>query len=226
MFYKSLETFFRTALAATFFFSIAVLAQEEQSQVEFIKGDAVRISVFPETEHFLNGIYPIDSNGEIILPLIGRYNISSMSNTQLSSFLQSTYQQYLRFPEVQVTPLMRISMLGGFDQPGMYYIEPQRSLWDLVHLTGGPNFEDGLKRMRWERGRELVSKDLIPILESGMSLKDAGFRTGDQVWTPDEAKEGFWSSVVRDVVIRDILPMATFTLSLFVSLATIRNNSD
>ena len=189
----------------------------------FTPGDGVRISVFPETDHFLNGVYPIDMEGYVTLPLVGRVQVSSFDNHQFTDFLQVSFQQYLRYPEVQVTKLMRVSLLGGFAEPGMYYIEPQRSLWDLVHMAGGPSYEKGLRNMRWERNRRVLRRDLIPLLESGVSLNSAGFRSGDQVWAPSEPGNTFWSAVVRDVVIRDLLPIATFMLSLYVSLATIRN---
>ncbi len=215
--------------AVVFLFWVAggtvVFAQNESvgSGRVFFPGEGVRISVFPETDHFLAGDYPVDSDGTITLPMLGRVEVSSLSSAELRSFLQIHFEHHLRFPDLQLSPLMRISMLGGFEEPGLYYVMPQSSLWDLVYMAGGTLHESGLRRMRWERSRRVVGRDLVGFLESGVSLQQAGFRSGDQIWTPSEPRSGFWSGVVRDVVIRDILPLATFMLTLYVSLSTINN---
>lgn len=185
-----------------------------EMQDNFVAGDGLRITVFPDTAHFLNGVYPIDLSGYISLPLLGRFQVSTMSKQKFSSFIQSTYAQYLRFPEIQVTPLIRVSVLGGFVRPGLYYIEPQRSLWDLIYMAGGPVHEKGLKKMRLERDKNVLSSDLISHYQSGQSLMSMGVKSGDQIWTPNDPTKTFW----RDLLISDILPVATFMLSLYVTM--------
>ncbi|KMQ52447.1 polysaccharide export protein [Chitinispirillum alkaliphilum] len=215
--------FLLCSLGIFIFVADAEQKHHSRSSSVFRPGEGVRITVFPDSEHFLSGDYSIDSDGRILLPMYGEINVSSMSASQFREFITTNFKQYLRFPEVQVTPLMRISVLGGFFEPGMYYVSPKSSLWDLVYMAGGTVHENGLRRMRWERSRVIVQRDLIRYLESGVSLEEAGFRSGDQIWTPADPSKTFWSAVVRDVVIRDILPLATFMLSLYVSLSTINN---
>jgi protein involved in polysaccharide export with SLBB domain len=183
----------------------------------YIPGDAVRITLPLDSTSFLNGTYPIDDSGYIDLPVEGQYRISSQSSIDVVTFIQKRYEQYLRFPEVQVSPLIRVSLLGGFIRPGLYYIEPQRSMWDIILLAGGTANEKGLEKMQWKRNHKTLYKDLIPFVESGKSLRSIGFRTGDQLWTPGESR-GFAESLIRDV-----LPFATFFLSLYVGMNTIRD---
>lgn len=191
----------------------------------FAPGDGLRISNYADTSSFLNGIYPVDSDGNVFLPIIGSVHVVSYNPKEFTQYLQKTYEQYVRYPEIQVQPLIRVSVLGGFAEPGLYYVEPQRSMWDVIHLAGGTVHAKGLQRIRWERGKNEVSKDVIPYLESGQSLHQIGFKSGDQLWTPSEKDNSFWTNVVRDVIIRDILPLATFTLSLYVSLETLNRNN-
>lgn len=183
----------------------------------FTAGDGLRIRVPLDTTSFINGIYPIDGNGNIFLPIVGQYHVVSQSPEQFELFLRTAYEQYLHYPEIQVTPLIRVGVLGGFNQSGMYYIEPDRSIWDLVTLAGGTVHERGLKQMRWERDRKVVNKNLIPDMESGKSLKELGFKSGDQVWTPTDNRS------FREVLVRDVLPIATFFLSVYVGIMTIRD---
>ncbi|MFP4013584.1 MAG: polysaccharide biosynthesis/export family protein [Chitinispirillaceae bacterium] len=195
---------------------LVVKSDYTEKQDPFVPGDGLRITVFPDTAHFLNGVYPIDLEGYISLPLLGRFQVSAMSTRQFTEFIKNSYAQYMRFPEVQVTPLIRVSMLGGFARPGLYYIEPQRSLWDLVYIAGGPSHEEGLHKMRLERDKRIISGDLIPYYQTGQSLSSLGVKSGDQIWTPNDPERTVW-----DLVVGDILPVATFIMSLYVTM--IRN---
>ena len=218
------KSFFFCLLILSFFqipFSqLPQLASESVVEVvnhPFSPGDAVRIELPLDSANFLNGIYPIDEYGVIVLPVAGEFNVSSQSVHQFKEYLRKTYEIYLRFPEIQVSPLIRVSLLGGFIRPGMYYIEPLRSMWDLVLIGGGTTNEKGLNKMRWERNRKVIRKDLIPQIESGQSLKAIGFRSGDQLWTPRETRK------ISDVLVRDVLPIGTFLMSLFVGISTLKN---
>ena len=184
----------------------------------FVAGDGLRITIYPDSAHFLNGIYPIDLGGYVFLPLVGRFQVTGMSASQFSEFLQGTFAQYLRFPEVQVTPLIRVSMLGGFARAGLYYIEPDRSLWELVYMAGGPSHEEGLRKMKWERDKAVLASNLTIHCQSGHSLRALGIKSGDRISTPADPTRTFWSGFFRDTLIRDVLPVATFFLSLYVTL--------
>lgn len=197
--------------------SSGILKRSDKGQF-FFPGDAVRISLPLDTTSFLNGVYPIDEDGIIVLPIIGEFLVTALSTQEFEEIIRKDFEIYLRFPEVQVSPLIRVSLLGGFARPGMYYVEPQRSIWDLISIAGGTNSEKGLGKLRWERDRKIVQKDLIPLIESGRSLRSIGFKSGDQLWTPGESRR------VTDFLVRDLLPLGTFFLSLFVGIATIRDN--
>lgn len=178
---------------------------------EFNPGDAVRISSAPDTAAIPNGIYHIDGDGCILLPIVGRTRISNLTEEQLVSMLKTSFVEQLRFPNVQARPLIRVSALGGFTKPGLYYIDPSNSLWDVVRIAGGTLREDGLRKLQWERDRKPVVKDLIPLLQSGGSLDKIGFRSGDQIWVTSRPKQRAW-----DVVRGDVIPL----VSLLISTAT------
>jgi protein involved in polysaccharide export with SLBB domain len=180
-------------------------------------GEAIRISAYPDTTSFVNGFYPVDGQGRVYLPIIGKMSISSMTENEFLDTLKKIYINYLRYPNLQIRHLIRVSLLGGFIRPGLYYIDPDFSLWDAVYISGGTTREDGLKRMRWERNRALVTEDIIPYYQSGQSLTSIGFKSGDQLWTPVEAKRKWWEIVVKDVVLSYVFPLATTSASLYIS---------
>ena len=95
------------------------LQQGRQSRVVFVPGDAVFISAFPDTSSFLNGMFPIDDRGYVELPLYGKAKISHMSREQFINFLRQNFQEWLRYPNLYVKPLIRVSVLGAGARPGI-----------------------------------------------------------------------------------------------------------
>lgn len=182
----------------------------------FYPGDAVRIRVYPDT-NFLNGVYPIDSDGEIVLPLAGRVKVTGMSDTELKEYLRTRYAEYLRYPLILVRPMVRISFLGGFAEPGLYYVDPRSTLWHAVRLAGGTVREDGLKKMRWERDRRIIRRDLVSLYQSDKGIYELGFRSGDQVWVTSRPRRYFW-----DVFRNDVLPVISVSLSVVATAVTIQ----
>jgi protein involved in polysaccharide export with SLBB domain len=182
----------------------------------FAKGDAVRISVFSDSLHFVNGVYHIDDNGDVFLPILGEVRIDTMSAKSLAKLLNSSYVQFLRYPTVQVQPLIRISLVGGFAKPGLFYVAPSASLWDVVSLAGGPVREDGLKKMSWMRNGKTLSGDLEPVVQSGTSLSTVGVRSGDLIRTLQAPKRDRW-----EIFTTGVLPVLGVTISAVSAAATL-----
>ena len=181
----------------------------------FKAGDAVEISVYPDTSSFLHGIFPIDGEGFIYLPIKGKVKIIEMSTAEFSEYLIANFKQYIRTPDVLVRPLIRVSLLGGFNSPGLFYIQENLTLWQLVQRAGGTIHEDGLRDLRWERDKNIIESDLISYFESGKSLKNMGLRTGDQLWTPIPDQPGLLEKTAI------ILPYVTVAISAYTLYLTI-----
>lgn len=184
----------------------------------FRPSDGLLISAFPDTSSFLNRVFPIDDRGFVEFPIIGKVNISKMTKEELIVFLKENFKSYLRYPNLYVKPVVRVSMLGGFARPGLYYVDINSSLWEIVHLAGGPVLEDGIYEMKWERDHDKNVGDLTPLFEQGVSLGKMGFKSGDQIWTPSPDARTFWD------VVRDVMPLLTFTASIWMLYITYQTN--
>jgi protein involved in polysaccharide export with SLBB domain len=205
----------------TLLLALATRAQESATQCYRLDsllapGNAVRITVYPDSTHFLNGVYPIDDRGCIRLPIAGLVHIVSSSEEQLLEYLKEVFVDYLRYPTLIVTPLIRLSLLGGFYSPGLYWIDPRASLWEAVARGGGVEREDGIKKLRWERDRELVVQDLVPIYQSGKSLLSIGFRSGDQLWVTSRPRVTGWERFRTEY-----LPLLTTLATVATSAVTL-----
>ncbi len=185
----------------------------------FKPGDGVYVNTFPDTNSFLNRVFPIDDRGYAEFPIVGKVNVSQMTTQEVVDFIKKTYQQYLFYPNVYVKPVVRISLLGGFARPGLYYVDLNSSLWDAVYQAGGTIREDGIYEMQWEREGDEKTSDITPIFERGVSLRAMGFRSGDQIWTPSPDARTFFDTI------RDILPLLSFTTTIWVLYNTYQRDT-
>jgi protein involved in polysaccharide export with SLBB domain len=180
----------------------------------FIPGDGVSISTFPDTSSFLNNVFPIDDKGYIEFPIEGKVNVAQMSIAQLEDYLKNTFKAWLRNPNIYVKPVIRVSLSGGFVRPGLYYVDPGISLWDLVRTAGGPVLEGGIYEMKWERNGKEQTSDLVQYFEAGVSLRQIGFKSGDQIRTTAPTTETFWDQV------NNFLPLITISTTIFIAYIT------
>lgn len=181
----------------------------------FTPGDALKISLFPDTLGFPQGIYIIDDKGYVDFPIIGYKKVTDKTVETLESLLRTAYVNYLPQPNIQVRPLIRVNLMGGFYRPGLYWADPRESMWNLVQRAGGTEREDGIERLKWKRGSELVTNDCVTHFESGKSLQSIGFRSGDRIQVTQRPKQRGW-----DVFRADIIPMLTVTLSTMTTAFT------
>jgi protein involved in polysaccharide export with SLBB domain len=186
----------------------AIVGDPDLDRYPFKPGDGVAINAFPDTTSFLNNVFPIDDRGFAEFPIVGKVKVSAMTGDELTNYLRETFKAWLRNPNIYVKPVVRVSLLGGFARPGLYYVDYTSTLWDVVRLAGGPVLEEGIYDMRWERGGKKRKGNLTQYFESGISLKRMGFQSGDQLRTPPEV-ETFW-----DQFRTDIIPLVTFATSM------------
>jgi protein involved in polysaccharide export with SLBB domain len=182
----------------------------------FNEGDAIKITIFPDSSLFLNGFYTIDKSGYVDLPILGLVPIKGKTRNEFIDFLKKEYSDYLRYPNINVSSYMRVSFFGGFYRPGLYWVENRNSLWDAMQLAGGVNREDGLKMIRWERDGKVISYNVIQDFQSGNSLQSMGFKSGDQLCVTFKPKEQFW-----DTFRQEVLPLFAFTLSSLTTAASL-----
>jgi len=160
----------------------------------FQPGDAVRIQVWDLYEERstlnLSNDYPIDPQGNVIMPILGEIKVKGLTVFELKKVLEDKLKAYLRNPLVAVQPLIRITLHGAFIRPGAYRVPPSVSLWEAIALSGGPRGDCDLKRLAIERGGKKVIPNLLDSFEKGYSLEDIGVESGDQIFAPTK---GFWN---------------------------------
>lgn len=106
-------------------------------------GDQLRVIVYGEQD--LSGVFQIDANGAISLPLIGTIQASGRTIEGLEQFITDKYNAYLRDPKVnlQITQYRPFFILGEVKQPGSYPFIPGMTIKNAVALAGGYTVRGG-----------------------------------------------------------------------------------
>jgi len=177
----------------------------------FIPGDAIKISVIPDTG-FPNGIYPVDGEGFVDLPMIGPLQVTAMSKTAFEERVNKTYIPLLRFSSVRVRRVISIGFQGGFQKPGVYWISPGATLWYALSMTGGTVREDGIKRMKWERSGKKMDQKLSELLQTPKPISELGFKSGDVIRVINRPQRTGW-----DIFRQEVLPLLSIGLSTAVT---------
>jgi polysaccharide export outer membrane protein len=189
---KMLCTLLVLGLASLVCFPEPMLADEDDKP--FQPGRAIQVTIWQEPD--LSGEYSIDSEGYIILPLIGRVNVSRFTKDSLESYLTAEYSNYLRSPIIMIEPLIRVGVLGEVKQPGLFKVSPHAPLWDVVDMAGGPTVRANIKSFKIMRNGEIVSSELLGAFEEGESLQNIGIESGDLVLVPTSRRAMEWRTVV------------------------------
>ena len=85
-------------------------------------GDSISLEFFPAKE--LNGIFPVDEEGEIFLPRLEETFVRGLTKSELKTLLEKKYAAFLIDPEIKVRIVVfksiRVLVRGELRNPGFY----------------------------------------------------------------------------------------------------------
>lgn len=162
---------------------MAELPARAQGSPVLGSGDVLRIVFFGREE--LSGEFPIDEAGEIQYPLVGRVEMAGLTGEQAVQALREALTNFFNNPEIAVTPLIRVNVLGAVVRPGLYPLDPTFNLFDAIGSAGGPSREADFEEILLVRGGDYYVIDTRQTLQLGRSLAQIGIQSGDIIVVPD-----------------------------------------
>jgi protein involved in polysaccharide export with SLBB domain len=187
---------FRRTLAIILVAGLAVLVSPTQSQTmpdeTFRAGEGLTVTAPFDTGSVLNGSYPIDSLGYAEIPVVGKVAVGGRSRAEVEAQISKKLAEYLRDANVYITPTVRITFLGHWVRPGMYYVSPEASVWDIFRIAGGPAGERNLELLTVQRGNDPAAVDLLGAFAQGKTFRASGLRSGDIVKLPVPNERDAW----------------------------------
>lgn len=188
-----------SALALVFSVACSSLAAEatdaaasgEEPSV-YHPGDAIELNVIGY-EDDLNGIYEVSSRGELVIPFIGRVQAAGMTEQALDRRLtERIHRYYINAPEVVITPLFSVTVLGSVYRPGPYQIQGGEPISRLIGLAGGTRDNASMGSVRVTRDGESRKLNLKSALQDGRSVNDIGINSGDVIFVPQRSFFSDW----------------------------------
>jgi protein involved in polysaccharide export with SLBB domain len=140
-----------------------------------LPGDVVRVQIWREED--LSGEFQVDEQGSVVLPLLGRKQVSGISQDMLRDQLTEGYGQYLVNTAVNVTLLRRVNVLGEVRIPGQYTVDATNSVADVIARAGGITSDGNAEDIVLIRGGQRLRAGLAGT----QSLQQAGIRSGDEI---------------------------------------------
>ncbi|HET7320866.1 MAG TPA: polysaccharide biosynthesis/export family protein [Longimicrobiaceae bacterium] len=162
-----------------------VHAQGSASELRLRPGDAVRLAVRDEPD--LHGDFQIAASGEVLLPRIGLVEAAGRPFEEVAEEVKAAYGRVLVDEEVQVTPVLRIAVLGEVREPGLFPVDPTQSVADVLAAAGGVTPVGDPDRISLIRGGESMRLRLSmggPLLAGRLASGDQ-IVVGRQSWVRD-----------------------------------------
>ena len=133
-----------TLLAAIFGSASSVGAAQDiaETPTSYILGPNDQITIRAlQAEEISDKTYRLGSDGDLTLPMIGRFKAAGLTAGQLESELASKLEKYIRHPEVAVTVTefhsQPVSVIGAVATPGIVQLQGKKTLVEVLSMAGG-----------------------------------------------------------------------------------------
>jgi polysaccharide export outer membrane protein len=160
--------------------------------IQFGPGDSVKIEVYGQPD-MTTTVYVAD-DGTISVPLAGAVPISGLSPSEASLRIEKALRDggFLVDPHVTLTVIQslsqRVSVLGQVGKPGVYPIESNTTIYDLLAAAGGAQ-ETAANVVFLLRPDQAGNVQRYPINLTGLenaktSIPNQSLRGGDSIFVP------------------------------------------
>jgi polysaccharide export outer membrane protein len=108
----------------------------------YILGPSDRIVVrCPGAEDFPEQPIRIDTDGHIMLPFIGRFQLAGLSVSEAEEQVSRQLARFIQHPDVQLSIVeihsRPVSVLGAVKNPGSYQLEGRETMAEMLATAGG-----------------------------------------------------------------------------------------
>lgn len=156
-------------------------------------GEGMTISVPLDTAAVINGSFAIDSAGFATLPILGRLFVHDKTSREIEMLLGQKLSAYIKDTHVMISPVIRLTLIGYWQRPGMHYVNPEASVWEACLAVGGPGGERNMDEWKVMRGEQVLAVSLLNEFSKGTTLRKAGIHSGDIFVIPvPDPQSGFW----------------------------------
>jgi hypothetical protein len=166
----------------------AKLSDKDRTMVEsrlrdgdFQNGD--RLIVRIRGDSALSDTFAVRVGQVVTLPDMPPLELKGVLRSEVKERVMTHVSQFVRNPQIEVEPLIRLGLLGQVARPGYYNVRADVPVSEVVMIAGGMSGEADFKKTIAQRGKvELYDRDKIrQSMAAGMSLDQLGLQSGDEI---------------------------------------------
>lgn len=179
--------------------SFSALFNAQKNSYRLSAGDVLSIQLwaYPEITPPVNNLtndqsikangYPIDYEGFIQLPLVGKYKAAGKSLSQLNHELRNQFARYLKNPDVIVRVLdyqgQRYSVQGSVTKGGQFFLNDQPiSLYTALGMAGGISGQGANTFIQLVRNGITYDLNTLELEKAGYSLHKLLVQPNDTIY--------------------------------------------
>ncbi len=182
-------------------------AQESADASQTIRpGDVIRVAIFREPDMSLD--YVVDETGSVVFAGAGEYNVLGDTKATLEVRLLADYGQRLRDPNIDVTVLRRVRIIGSVNDPGLHLVDATVTIADALAMAGGATALGDPDKIQIIRDGQEIAIDI----SADTRLSDSIIRSGDQIFVPERS----WMSRNSNVVATALSASVALVIALFI----------
>lgn len=152
--------------------------------------------------------------GRVVKPReLPELSLQGVLRSEIQSYLDKQYGRYIKNPNVQVIPQVRVAIYGPVTNPGFYDLPYTALLSDAIMAAGGPGQGADMNKTYIQRGKRKVfeERDVQLALMRGATLDQVNLRPGDAIVVGSAGSRN-WVEVLRGVALAIGLGITLFTL--------------
>jgi hypothetical protein len=164
--------------------SSAILAasiRERLREGDFKVGDRVVVAILSDVMHrdtvVVRAGRILELPGRITVPLTG------VLRSEVQDRVTAEVLKYIKAQQVEVTPLMRVGLLGEVMHPGYFAFASDLPLADAIMTAGGPTPTADIERSIVRRGPSQFrsAAETSEAISAGLTLDQFGLNAGDEL---------------------------------------------
>jgi protein involved in polysaccharide export with SLBB domain len=144
-------------------------------------GDRVVVTVISDVVHRDTVIVRSDRTLELPGPIV--VSVAGILRSELHDRVSTEVLKYVKAEHIEVTPLLRVGVMGSVARPGYFAVASDIPLTDAIMVAGGPTGAADVGRSVIRRGnQELYSaEETSKAIANGLTLDQFGLVAGDEL---------------------------------------------
>jgi protein involved in polysaccharide export with SLBB domain len=160
---------------------IAAAMRQRLRDGDFQVGDRVIVTIVSDVAHRDTAVVRPDLTIElqevIVVPVAG------VLRSELRERVSAEVLKYIKAQQIEVTPLMRVAILGAVAKPGYFAFASDMPVSDAIMAAGGPAANADVQRSIVIRANHQYksSSEISKAISDGLTLDQFGLTAGDEI---------------------------------------------